>query len=134
MHRFVLSLPDARYSRAVAANPGWYTMPSFDIKFPYGLKGSPVTETSLRKSLGRDVVILLGDRDTNPHDPEMRQKAEAKEQGATRFERGHNFFKEAGNRAAELKCAFSWRLQVVRGAQHSNRQMSRAGAAALMGR
>jgi hypothetical protein len=80
------------------------------------------------------VVLLLGDRDTNANDHEMRQAPQAKAQGATRFERGHNFFKEAQKRAAELKCAFTWRLEVVRGAQHSNRQMSRAASAVLMRR
>jgi pimeloyl-ACP methyl ester carboxylesterase len=134
VHRFVLALPDARYSRAVAANPGWYTMPRLDVKFPYGLRGSPAGADSLKKALGRDVVLLLGDRDANPNDQGMRQKPEARAQGATRFERGHNFFKEAESRAAELKCAFGWRLETVRGAEHSDRQMARAGAAALMGR
>jgi poly(3-hydroxybutyrate) depolymerase len=68
VHRLVLFLPDARYAKAVAANPGWYTMPTFDIKFPYGLGGSPATEGSLQQSLGRAFVLLLGDRDTDPND------------------------------------------------------------------
>jgi len=132
VHRLVLLLPDARYARAVAANPGWYTMPRFDVKYPYGLGATPVSEASLKTSLGRDVVVLLGDRDTDPHHPDLRTSAAAEAQGANRFERGHNFLKEAEKRAAELKCAFGWRLEVVRGALHSNSMMAGPAAAVLM--
>ncbi len=44
----------------------------------------------------------------------------------------HNFIKEAKQRAAELKCEFGWRLEVVHGAFHSNNMMARPAAAALM--
>ena len=37
VHRLVLFLPEARFARAVAANPGWYTVPNFGVKYPYGL-------------------------------------------------------------------------------------------------
>ena len=129
VHRLVLMLPEARYSRAVAANPGWYTMPRFDVKYPYGLGATPVTEASLKASLGRDVVILLGDRDTEPKD--VRRTAAAQTQGANRFERGHNFVREAEKRAADLKCALHWRLEIVRGALHSDSMMAKPAAAAL---
>lgn len=54
-------------------------------------------------------------------------------QGANRFERGQNYFKEAGLRAKELKSALAWQLQVVHGAAHENSKMSRPAAAVLMG-
>jgi pimeloyl-ACP methyl ester carboxylesterase len=132
VHRLVLLLPEARYVRAVAANPGWYTMPRMDIKFPYGLGGSPATEGSLKKSLGRDFVLLLGDRDIDPNGKTLRRTPQAMAQGAYRFERGQNFFKEAANRATELASAFGWRLELVPGATHSNGQMSGPAAAVLM--
>ena len=134
VHRLVLFLPEARYTRAVVANPGWYTMPKFDVKFPYGLAGSPATAESLRHSLGRDVVLVLGDRDTSPNDADLNKTPQAMAQGIHRFERGQTFFKEAQHRATELQCAFGWRLQVVPGGTHSDRAMSRPAAAILMGR
>jgi pimeloyl-ACP methyl ester carboxylesterase len=134
VHRLVLLLPEARYARAMAANPGWYTMPRFDIRFPYGLGGSPATEGSLKKSLGPDFVLLLGDRDNDPNHKALRRTPQAMAQGAFRFERGQNFFREAANRAAERRSAFGWRLDVVPGAAHSNGQMSGPAAAILMGR
>lgn len=132
VHRLVLFLPDARYAKAVAANPGWYTMPTFAVAFPYGLGNSPATESSLRRSLGRDFVLLLGDRDTS-NDPNLRRTPEALAQGRHRFERGHSYVNEARVRAAELKTPLRWDMQVVPGAAHQNSAMSRAAAAVLMG-
>jgi poly(3-hydroxybutyrate) depolymerase len=133
VHRLVLLLPDARYAIAVAANPGWYTMPNFDTGFPYGLGGSAVDNESLKRSLGRRFILMLGDRDTDPNHKELRKTPQAMAQGATRFERGQKFFKDAGERAIELKCAFGWQVRVVQGAAHENRKMSGPAAAALMG-
>jgi poly(3-hydroxybutyrate) depolymerase len=129
VHRFVMLMPQARYARAVAANPGWYTMPKFDVKFPYGLAGSPVSKASLKKSLGRDFVILLGDQDTDPNHKDLRRTPQAMAQGSNRFERGKNFYREGKKRAGELQCAFNWKLKVVPGAAHQNNKMSAAAAA-----
>jgi hypothetical protein len=134
VHRLVLFLPNARYSKAVAANPGWYTLPTFDVQFPYGLDGSPATEQSLSKSLGRDFVLLLGDRDTDRKHKDLNRTPKAMAQGAHRFDRGQNYMKAARARAAALMCPFAWRVEVVRGAAHENRKMSRVAAAVLMER
>lgn len=133
VHRLVLLLPDARYAKAVAANPGWYTMPALNVNFPYGLGGSPATEESLKKGLGREFVLMLGDRDTDPDHKDLRRTPKAMAQGAHRFARGQNYFRDAGIRAGELKSAFAWQLQVVPGAAHQNSKMSRSAAAVLMG-
>ncbi|MCC7486756.1 MAG: hypothetical protein IT529_17420 [Burkholderiales bacterium] len=132
VHRLVLLLPDARYERAVAANAGWYTMPRFDVAFPYGLKGSPATAASLSKSLARELVILLGERDNDPEHHQLRRTPRALAQGANRVERGEDFFATARARAAELHAPFGWTLEYVPGAGHSNAQMAGAAAALLM--
>jgi hypothetical protein len=132
VHRFVELLPDARYERAVAANPGWYTVPTFAVKFPYGLKRSPATRSSLAKSLGRRFTLLLGDQDTDPNHPQLRRTTEAMAQGPHRFARGQHFFAEARKRAEELKCPFAWELRVVPGAAHDGAKMSTAAAPILM--
>ncbi len=132
VHRLVLLLPDARYARAVAANAGWYTMPSTEVGFPYGLAGSPITDASLKRSLGRELVVMLGDRDTDPNHPELNQGPRAMAQGTNRYDRGHAFFRQAEARAKDLGATFAWRLQIVRGAAHQNRRMSGPAAAVLM--
>jgi pimeloyl-ACP methyl ester carboxylesterase len=133
VQRLVLFLPEARYARAVAANPGWYTTPDFDVKFPYGLKNAPVTKESLEASLGRNFILMLGDQDTDPNHEQLRKTTEAMAQGATRVERGQNYIKLARACAAELKCRCAWRLRMVPGAAHQNSKMSRAAAPVLLG-
>ncbi len=133
VHRLVLFLPEARYARAIAANPGWYTTTDFGVRFPYGLEKSPATEDSLKTSLGRDFVLMLGDRDTDPNHEQLRKTREAMAQGATRVQRGQNYFRQAKQRAAEFKSRFSWRLRMVPGVAHENSKMARAAALVLLG-
>jgi len=133
VHRLVWLLPEARYARAVIGTPGWYTMPRFDVRYPYGLGGAPVTEANLRTSLARDVVLMLGDADVDPHAPDLRTTREAMVQGSNRYERGLAFFKEVEQQAALRKVALGWRLHVVNGAAHEPSKLAAPAAARLMG-
>lgn len=132
VHRLVLFLPEARYARAVAANPGFYTMPDFTVDFPYGLGNSTASEASLKQSLGRDFVLLLGDRDTDPESKDLRRTPQAMAQGACRFERGQRYFRTAGENAAALDTPFNWQVRIVPGVAHQNSGMSGPAAAVLM--
>ncbi len=132
VHRLVWFLPEARFSRAVAANPGWYTMPDLTVAFPYGLGNSPATAGSLKRSLERNVTVLLGEQDTDADHAQLRKTPRALAQGRHRLARGQNFFKQAGDRCAALNCQFGWQMKLVPGAGHSNAQMAAEAAAALM--
>lgn len=134
VHRLVLLMPNARYSRAIVGSPGWYTMPTFDQKFPYGLRGSPATVDSLKTSLGRDVVLLLGTADNDPNHPQLRKSREAEAQGPNRLARGHTFFNAAKHQAHALHTPFHWQLQEVEGAAHHPNQVTKAAAKLLMER
>lgn len=134
VHRLVLLLPDARYARAVAANPGWYTRPTHGIEYPYGLRGAPVSATALKASLQRDFVLLLGELDVDPNRSDLRRTREAMAQGRHRFERGHNFMNEARASAAELGASLRWKIVSVPGAGHENGKMSGPAAQVLMAR
>ncbi|MBT8076502.1 MAG: alpha/beta hydrolase [Gammaproteobacteria bacterium] len=78
VHRFLMHMPEAPVSRVVAANAGWYSMPDFDIDYPYGLHGSQIKETALKGFLAMSVTILLGDADTLTDQSNLRQSPEAK--------------------------------------------------------
>ena len=132
VHRLVWFLPDARYSKAVAANAGWYTMPDSDTAFPYGLGKSPATPESMKRSLERNVTVLLGEKDTDPNHPQLNKSAQAMKQGPYRLARGENFYRQAQARCEALKCRFGWTLQRVPGAAHSNAQMAERAAEVLM--
>jgi pimeloyl-ACP methyl ester carboxylesterase len=128
VHRFLYYVPDARVKRYLAANAGWYTLPDFDIAYPYGLSDSGVTEAQLVEALEKDVVLLLGREDVDRSDPDLRKTPEADAQGPNRFARGLTIFECAQKAAGELGADFGWQLEIVDGAAHSNAQMAEAAA------
>lgn len=128
VHRFLYYKPEARVSRAILANAGWYTMPDFGVDFPYGLDNSTVDPVVLAAFFSRDVTVLLGDADIGTDDENLRQTPEAELQGSHRLARGKTFFRVAKAKAANIGAEFNWQLQIVPGAEHSNAQMTPAAA------
>jgi poly(3-hydroxybutyrate) depolymerase len=133
VHRFLYHVPDARVSRAVAANAGWYTMPDLNTPFPYGLGGSYVGPKRLRKALQQPLLVLLGEADTDPGHPSLRRTPGAMAQGAHRFERGQAFFAAGQAEAVRLEVPFGWTLETVSDADHDNRKMAPAAIPYLLG-
>lgn len=130
VHRMVLAMPAARFRVAVAANAGSYAMPDPERRYPYGVGG--LEPGQWRPALGRRLIILLGDEDTDPDDKSLPRAPEALAQGAHRFERGERFFSDARGAAARLGVSFRWSLEVARGG-HSDARMA-AAAARFVGR
>ena len=128
VHRFLYYVPDARVKRYLAANAGWYTLPDFDVDYPYGLADSGVTEAQLGEALEKDVVLLLGREDIDRSDPDLRKTPEADAQGPNRFTRGLAMMERAKSAADELGADFGWRLVIVDDAVHVNAQMAEAAA------
>lgn len=124
VQRLVMFKPNARIRTAIAANAGWYTMPTDTIAFPYGLKDSGTEMKSVSVSFGKNLIILLGDQDTNENHKYLRKTAEAMKQGKHRFARGHSFYKMAKRSSKEQKERLEWKLKVVPGIAHSNSGMS----------
>lgn len=132
VHRLVLFNSQARFAAAVAANTGWYTMPTFEgRKFPYSLKGSGATGSEQRRALGRRLVVLLGERDVEADDPSLRRSKAAIEQGETRLERGHVFYATARDEASRLGIESNWTLRTVPGAAHHDPHMMPVAARTL---
>jgi pimeloyl-ACP methyl ester carboxylesterase len=129
VHRFLFYVPEARVKRYLPANAGWYTLPDFDVAYPYGLGESGLSEEQLAAALQKDVVLLLGREDVDRNDPDLRKTPEADAQGPNRFARGLTMFRRAKAAAESLGVELKWRLAVVDGATHSNAQMAAAAAA-----
>lgn len=123
LHRFLMLMPDAHYSRVVAANAGWYTLPQMTRNYPVGLGAVPVTSTDLGSALQKRLVILLGTEDTDPNDPTLPTSSVAMEQGPNRLERGRYFFARSQEAAAGLGVPLAWRIEYVDGVGHDNRGM-----------
>jgi poly(3-hydroxybutyrate) depolymerase len=123
VHRLVLFAPHLRFRRAVASSPGRYALPTMSESFPYGFKGMALDSSILARAFSRDIVLVLGDRDT---DDRIRE-TEAMAQGGNRFARGLRFFAIATEEANALKVSLAWRLRIAYGVDHSPRSAVQAG-------
>lgn len=135
-HRMALFRPDSRASVIVAANPGWYTMPEWRKEkspdpFPYSLVGSPSGAAELRTALSRRMVLLVGEKDDDPDDENLFNSEAAKRQGASRLDRGENFFKMATSAANDLGVKLAWELVEVPDVAHNGETMSKIAADTL---
>lgn len=130
LHRKVALVPDPRLLLAVAANAGWYTMPSLETRWPYGLGGTGLTVSNLKQVLATNLVVLLGDDDVDPHHSHLRHTVEADKQGKNRFERGRSYYRFGKALGKEHAFLFNWRMEVVEGVGHENAKM--AGDAAFL--
>lgn len=135
VHRMVLFAPETRVRTAVAANSGWYTVPTPDVQFPYGLGGLSLSSATLERAYSRDLVLLLGEQDdareTRGH---LRESPEADAQGKHRLARGRNFHAVATSEGVRLGFRPSWRVEIVSGVGHDYRKMGEAAARYLYGK
>ena len=131
-HRFVMFFPEARFDRVLAANAGWYTVPDPAIGFPYGIDGGPVAEDPVQY-FSRELVLLLGDQDTDPNSPGLRHNAQADAQGLHRFARGQHFAEQSRSIAELGGDGFAWTVEIVPGVGHDGRQMSLRAADCAFG-
>lgn len=133
VHRFLLTQRNPRARRFIAANAGWYTLPGFASAYPYGLAGTDVKQADLKAALGRDLVVLLGSRDSDPKASNLNTSKGAMRQGAHRFARGHSFFGFGEEMARRQGWDFGWSLRVVKGVGHDNGAMARTAGALVAG-
>jgi hypothetical protein len=131
VHRFMLMMDKPRVSVAVAANAGGYLWPAYaasgsDARLPWMLDKNLVGTEQLKRAFGRKLIVLLGDQDLQTGGPNFPHSREAQSQGATRLERGRNFFAQAQSEADKLGAAFGWRLETVRGIGHDAKGRAKA--------
>jgi hypothetical protein len=123
-HRLLTFLPDAHVLGAVAANAGWYTLPTARTQpldaMPYGLRGSPLERADLSGLFAAPFAIVLGERDTATAEDDdlVRGTPEALAQGANRLERGRFYHGIARERARAIGAPFAWRLAIAPRARH----------------
>lgn len=127
VHRCLTFLPEVKVKKAVTANAGWYTMPDFDVVYPYGLEASFLHSDSLPQLFEREIIVLLGTADTL-RTSSLRQSALADDQGVNRFERGHYYFNWSSSYASENGLVFNWSIIDVPNVGHSGSAMSVAAA------
>ncbi len=132
-HRFILFEKNLRINRVVSSNAGWYTIPDFEIAFPYGLKNTMLKNETLANNFRMKHIIQLGEEDNDPNHKYLRKADEAMKQGKHRFERGNYFYQQAKNAAQKLNTPFNWEIRTVPGVGHKNAKMAIDAASYLYG-
>ena len=133
VHRYLLMSEDPQVNTAVAANAGWYTFLN-GADFPYGVKNTPISlsDNNIKKFLSMDLHILIGSNDIDVNSS-INKSNGAQNQGLNRFQRAKNFFEYTESIVEQNNLEFNWQYQVVSGAPHSNKVMSRAAVLILLG-
>jgi hypothetical protein len=128
VNRFMLFLPKNRVRVAIAANPGFYTLPDLNKDFPYGLKNSPVKigENDLLSWTKRKLILMRGTADVERTES-LRQTPEADAQGRNRFERAAFMFAQINQINPKTK----WQLIDVPNVKHDQKRMALAAQSFL---
>lgn len=129
VHRMLATEGGDLYAAAMASNPGWYTLPTLERRFPEGLSGLNLDRNALARWLAYPMIIFAGNRDIVTDDPNLPAQPEALAQGPHRYGRAHFMLEFAQAEAARLGVACNWRLITVAGVGHDGAAMSRAAAA-----
>lgn len=133
VHRMATLSWPARLERAVSANAGSYTMPTREERFPFGLLGTPVDDAALKVLFARDLLVLLGDADNDPHHYQLPTEPEAMRQGPHRFARGQRYMEVARREAARLGVPLAWAMAIAPGVAHFAELMAPHAARELFG-
>lgn len=121
--RYLALTEAASVDRAVASNAGVYMLPDLRSEYPVGMGGLDLDEGHLRRYFGRQLVILLGDADTDPLAPDLPRSDVAMAQGPHRLARGHWHFEHCTELARALGVPLRWKLDIVPGAGHVSQQI-----------
>jgi poly(3-hydroxybutyrate) depolymerase len=139
VHRMLLMRPQSKASIYVAGNPGWYALPEWrkektETAYPYSLVGSKSGEAQVRQALGKRLIVMVGEKDSDPDDEQLNNSEGAKKQGANRVERGENFMKAANRAAGDLGVKLAWEYVEVPVTAHDAAAMSNAAAVQVYGK
>ena len=128
VHRFMFFMPQAKVRVAIAANPGWYTLPDLDTDFPYGLKNEKFsyTKDDLTNWTKRNVFLLRGTDDILRTE-NLTKTPEADAQGKNRFERAAFMF----DKIKAINPNTNWRLIEVPKVDHDQKRMAIAAEMVL---
>lgn len=126
LHRYLFYVPESAIEVAVCSNAGWYTVPEFGVRFPYGFQDSQIKLPQLEKAFAKKVFIHLGEADTDPNATNLRRNELVDaQQGNNRRARGRYFFETAQKTASQNAFYFNWsKTSEVPGVEHEYAKMA----------
>jgi hypothetical protein len=131
-HRYALFHPNNKANRILASNSGWYTVPTFEENFPYGLKEGVVSKEQVGSVFMSKLTIFLGELD-NEHETRghLVRNPQIDIQGTYRLSRGKHFFQRAKELARNIEAEFNWNIEIVPSVGHDYKNMGKAAATFL---
>jgi hypothetical protein len=132
LHRFALFYRSNKADRILASNSGWYTVPTFDENFPYGLNNGVSTQDKIGSAFKSKLTVFLGELDNeNETRGHLVKNSQLNIQGTYRLSRGKYFFEKAKKMASSLNAEFNWNIKVVQSVGHDYKNMGKAAATYL---
>ncbi len=96
------------------------------------MKGTGIDQSSLNKSFGKQLVLLIGEQDNGREQGCARLHTPlADQQGLGRLSRGKYFYARGEQAAKAAGVEFNWQLQIVKGVGHDSRKMGKAASKLL---
>jgi hypothetical protein len=117
-----------RVAVAVSANAGTYAMPDLTTPWPFGLGETDVDTDTLCALLGFRITVMAGTADVLTTGRFFPKGPRSMRQGATRYERAHNYVQSGHAAAAALQNSCAWEVIDVPGVGHDGKLMSTAAA------
>ena len=124
VHRLLATQPHGIFAAVGAANSGWYTLPTLDVRYPDGLGGIGLTEDDVVRFLGYPLVLFSGDQDIHGATENFPKHESAMAQGPNRFARAQFYLERGRAEAARLRVPCRWSRVVVPGVAHEGMRMS----------
>jgi len=128
VHRMISFGFREHVSVAVSANAGTYAMPDLATPWPFGLGETEVDEPALRALLKFSLTVMAGTDDTKTTGRFFPKGPRSMNQGATRYERAHNYIRCGCAMAETLGSQCAWTVFDVAGVGHDGKRMSEAAA------
>jgi hypothetical protein len=128
VHRMVSFGFRNRVAVAVSANAGTYAMPDLATPWPFGLGETDVDTDALRALLGFPITVTAGTADVLTAGRFFPKGPRSMRQGATRYERAHNYVQSGHAAAAALQTRCAGAVIDVPGVGHDGKLMSAAAA------
>ncbi|WP_051275345.1 hypothetical protein [Aestuariibacter salexigens] len=127
LQRYALFHTTNKANKIISANSGWYTVPSFENVFPYGLYNSPLEDIDLESAFRQNLVLLVGEKDdANETRGHLVRNDKVDLQGTHRLERANYFYKTAKREAKQQKLDFHWQLRIIENTGHDHAKMTKA--------
>lgn len=117
-HRYLMAHPE-RADRLSIFAPGWYSLPTTDYNFPYGVGGKRSPIKSLDRFFDISTQVLVGERDRFRDSSLRKSKKLDLMQGVDRVERANTWVSAMQARAREMTKPNRVELIVIPDAGHS---------------